>query len=119
MQLQSDSSLSCQVAFLSCSILSRSLFSDHFGSVEEASKHLPVQVVAQVAPKGWDSFNEPSEVDPFDTSFADNCAPGKAELRLIEKEILAGPVVPSGKQSNVEWQILACVSKTSMLGCIR
>lgn len=28
------------------------------------------------------------EVDPFDTSFADNILPGRVELKIIEKEIL-------------------------------
>lgn len=33
-----------------------------------------------------DTFED--EVDPFDTTFADNLLPGKAELKLIENEIL-------------------------------
>lgn len=45
-------------------------------------------------PPDWKPFGEPTrneevvDDDPFDTTFADNILPGKAELRVIEKEIL-------------------------------
>ena len=34
-------------------------------------------------------FGETPQVDPFDTSFAENILPGKAELKIIESEILS------------------------------
>ncbi|KAJ8945435.1 hypothetical protein NQ318_009891 [Aromia moschata] len=40
----------------------------------------------------WNAFDEKKieeiEVDPFDTTFAENILPGKTELRIIEQEIL-------------------------------
>lgn len=41
-------------------------------------------------PTDWKPFAETNEenLDPFDTTFAENILPGKAELRVIEKEIL-------------------------------
>lgn len=72
------------------------VLSDLFESIEDHSKHLPVEV-PQVPPSGWSSFDAaPKEVDPFDTSFAEQCAPGKVELRLLEKEILESPIVQAG-----------------------
>lgn len=35
-------------------------------------------------------------VDPFDTTFAENILPGKAELRIIESELFGGPDVTAG-----------------------
>ncbi|XP_067011482.2 protein stoned-A [Anabrus simplex] len=37
---------------------------------------------------GQDEGNSDVEVDPFDTSFAENLAPGKAELKIIESEFV-------------------------------
>lgn len=42
--------------------------------------------------KTEESFQEESD-DPFDTTFADNILPGKAELKVIENEILTANVV--------------------------
>lgn len=35
-----------------------------------------------------DQADEIEDVDPFDTAFAENILPGKAELKIIESEIL-------------------------------
>lgn len=56
---------------------------------------MPVHI-PEANPVGWSEFDEPVEVDPFDTTFADQCAPGRVELRLLEKEILGTPSVPPG-----------------------
>ena len=34
------------------------------------------------------SITDPDDIDPFDTSIADNVGPGKAELRLLESELV-------------------------------
>lgn len=82
---------------------------DLFDSIEGQVK-APVTIPqAQNIDKGsnWSDFdNVPQEIDPFDTAFAENCAPGKAELRLLEREILdaasAGNPIP--KTGDIQWE---------------
>lgn len=57
---------------------------------------LPVVPQPQTSVENWNAFEgtepaveeEEEEVDPFDTTFADNLLPGKAELKIIENEVL-------------------------------
>lgn len=49
---------------------------------------LPVKALTPVIPLSEDENDEAAEVDPFDTSFASNIAPGRAEIKLIESELI-------------------------------
>lgn len=44
-----------------------------------------------------------SYADPFDTSIAQNIVPGKAELKIIEKEFLPSPVNPESDSKNIDF----------------
>ncbi|KAJ8922865.1 hypothetical protein NQ315_007900 [Exocentrus adspersus] len=59
----------------------------------KAIESLPSNTSGPLADVTWNAFeqNETTniEVDPFDTTFAENILPGKVELKILEKEILS------------------------------
>lgn len=67
-----------------------------------AVERLPESVSPQVLSENWSTlaqadnsesnFDDDLEDDPFDTTFAENILPGKAELKVIEKEFLNAEV---------------------------
>lgn len=57
--------------------------------VEEGVGHRPLTPAVQ----------EEAEVDPFDTSIASNIAPGKAELKVLENELITNDPQPSIKRT--------------------
>ncbi|XP_030763602.1 LOW QUALITY PROTEIN: protein stoned-B-like [Sitophilus oryzae] len=75
------------------------------GVVEDASNWKPF---GSDEPKTDDLDTEVFEDDPFDTTFAERILPGKAELKLIEKEILENDVDfdPRAEQANSQSVLL-------------
>lgn len=67
--------------------------------------------------ENWAAFvsetTETQAVDPFDTSFAENIYPGKAELKLIENEILTQEN-NINFDSNVENKLAQIINKVSI-----
>lgn len=57
-----------------------------------------------------EEFTADEDVDPFDTTFAENILPGKAELKIIENEILNGVEDNLNFQSDIQHEILQKVS---------
>ncbi|KAK3914988.1 Protein stoned-A [Frankliniella fusca] len=45
------------------------------------------------------AVEEATDIDPFDTSIASNIAPGKAELKVLENELISGDPQPSIKRT--------------------
>lgn len=49
---------------------------------------LPVKALTPVPQAFVEDFGESEDIDPFDTSFASNIAPGRAEIKLLESELI-------------------------------
>lgn len=74
-----------------------------YSQTDLLSSHDDHSIKALTPAFGTEIEEEFSYADPFDTSIAQNIVPGKAELKIIEKEFLPSPVNLESDSKNIDF----------------